>query len=101
MSGDNDDCYIVRYPACSVTVPSGRMECVPAEDVREARGAPPATTAKRPSPEEPRKAADGASCCKKAKRTGQGIPMDALLRYIEALMVHHPDAELPPAPKQP
>jgi hypothetical protein len=39
VSGADDDCYIVRYPACSGTAPSGRMACVPAADVREARRA--------------------------------------------------------------
>jgi hypothetical protein len=97
VSGADDDCYIVRYPACSGTAPSGRMACVPAADVREARRTIRAAS-KRPSPES---STDGASC-KKAKRTGQGIPMDALLRYMVGEVVkRYTDAELPAAPKQP
>lgn len=91
----------VEYPATK-TVPSWVAQ-VPASDVREPRRVVPAPSsapsgaalpAKRPPPESER----GAGGCKKVKRTGPGIPMDALRRHMEkeAAAKAHTDAELAP-----
>jgi hypothetical protein len=74
--------YLVQYPAAN-SVP-GRTARVAAFDVRAARRAPPPPPAvdvarpassKRTLPSE-QSERDGGPCCKKAKKTGKGIPED-------------------------
>jgi hypothetical protein len=74
--------YLVEYPAAN-SVP-GRTARVAVFDVRTARRvSPPAAPAssKRPLPSEQPERSDGDSC-KKAKKTGKGIPEDVLERLI-------------------
>ena len=81
--------YLVEYPAIN-SKPS-RVARVPSWDVREPRHALPQahpaadaarpTSSKRPPP--PERTDRGDDCCKKAKRVGKGIPMDALCRFYE------------------
>ncbi|XP_044428408.1 uncharacterized protein [Triticum aestivum] len=81
--------YLVEYPAIN-SKPS-RVARVPSWDVREPRHAPPqahpAADAARPAsskrPPPPERTDRGDDCCKKAKRVGKGIPMDALCRFYE------------------
>lgn len=79
--------YLVEYPAAN-SKPS-RVARVPSWDVREPRRAPPhpAADAARPAsskrPPPPERTERGGDCCKKAKRVGKGIPMDALCRFFE------------------
>jgi hypothetical protein len=74
--------YLVEYPAAN-SVPAHTAR-VAVFDVRAARCvSPPAVPApsKRPLPSEQPERGDGDSC-KKAKKTGKGIPEDVLERLI-------------------